>query len=86
MSNNLERIRSLMALATGDEKHDPSAHSTLDVLSVLYERVLRFDPSDPSSEDRDRFLLSKGHGPLALYAILASEGFFPIDELRRFLS
>ena len=35
MSNDLERIRSLMALATGDEKHDPSAHSTLDVLSVL---------------------------------------------------
>ncbi len=86
MGNGIERIRSLMALATGDEKHDPSAHSTTDVLWVLYDRVLRFDPSDPSSEDRDRFLLSKGHGPLALYAILANEGFFPVDELRRFLS
>jgi transketolase len=86
MGDGLERIRSLMALATGDEKHDPSAHSTLDVLWVLYDRVLRIDPADPSSEDRDRFLLSKGHGPLALYAILADRGFFPVDELRRFLS
>ena len=56
MSNDLERIRSLMALATGDEKHDPSAHSTLDGLWVLYERVLRIAPSDPSSDDRDSFL------------------------------
>ena len=73
-----------MARATGDEKHDPSAHSTLDILWVLYDRVLRFDPADPRSEARDRFLMSKGHGPLALFAILADKGFFPTDELARF--
>ena len=78
------RIEALMALATGDEKHDPSAHSTLDILWVLYDRVLRFDPRDPRREDRDRFLMSKGHGPVALFAILADKGFFPADELTRF--
>jgi transketolase len=78
------RILELMARATGDEKHDPSAHSTLDILWVLYDRVLRFDPADPRSEARDRFLMSKGHGPLALYAVLADKGFFPSDELARF--
>jgi transketolase len=74
-----------MKLASGDEKHDPSAHSTLDVLWVLYDRILRYDPAHPRSEDRDRFILSKGHGPLALYTILAQKGFFPVSELERFL-
>lgn len=78
------RVEQLMALATGDEKHDPSAHSTLDILWVLYDRVLRYDPRDPRAEARDRFLMSKGHGPLALFAILAEKGFFPADELKRF--
>jgi transketolase len=74
----------LMALQTGDEKHEPSASSTLDVLQVLYDRVLRFDPENPSWEGRDRFLLSKGHGPMAFYAVLAAKGFFPREELARF--
>ena len=80
------RIDQLMDLASGDEKHDPSTRSTLDVLWVLYDRVLRYDTTNPRSEDRDRFLMSKGHGPLALYAILAEKGFFGIDELTRFLT
>lgn len=62
---------------TGDEKHKPSAESTLDVLWVLYDRVLRVDPARPDAPDRDRFLLSKGHGPQAYYAVLAAKGFFP---------
>jgi transketolase len=80
-----EQLANLMALASGDEKHDPSAHSTLEVLWVLYDRILHYDPSNPQSEDRDRFIMSKGHGPLALYAILASKGFFPASELKTFL-
>ena len=80
------RIDQLMDLASGDEKHDPSTRSTLDVLWVLYDRVLRYDTTNPRSEDRDRFLMSKGHGPLALYAILADKGFFGVDELTRFLT
>lgn len=79
------QLASLMNLTSGDKKHDPSAHSTLGVLSVLYDRVLRYDAANPRSEDRDRFIVSKGHGPLALYAILALKGFFPVSELTKFL-
>lgn len=80
----LDEVKQLMCMAVGDEKHDVSAHSTLDILWVLYDRVLRYIPGQPGAEERDRFLLSKGHGPLALYAILASKGFFPVTELERF--
>ncbi|MGC9669362.1 transketolase [Planosporangium sp. 12N6] len=66
---------------TGDEKHAPASLSTLDVLWVLYDRVLRVDPARPDAPDRDRFLLSKGHGPAAYYAVLATKGFFPADWL-----
>ncbi|BCY15526.1 thiamine pyrophosphate-dependent enzyme [Actinoplanes sp. L3-i22] len=68
---------------TGDEKHAPSAYSTLDVLRVLYERVLRITPATADEPDRDRFLLSKGHGPAAYYAVLADRGFIPADWLDR---
>jgi transketolase len=74
----------LMTLMTGDEKHGPSATSTLDVLWVLYDRVLRVDPHRPDDPDRDRFLLSKGHGPMAYYAVLAAKGFLTSDDLRSF--
>jgi transketolase len=69
-------LRRLMSLMTGDEKHSFSATSTLDVLWVLYDRVLRIDPARPDDDARDRFLLSKGHGPMAYYAVLAAKGFF----------
>jgi transketolase len=70
--NDLHRLMSLM---TGDEKHGPAATSTLDVLWVLYDRVLNVDPRNPEAPERDRFLLSKGHGPMAYYAVLAARGF-----------
>ena len=85
MAVDRQGLADLMALASGDEKHDPSAYSTLEVLWVLYDRVLRYDASNPNSEARDRFILSKGHGPLALYAILALKGFFPGSELGKFM-
>jgi len=62
---------------TGDEKHTPSATSTLDVLWVLYDRILHVTPSTVDAPDRDRFLLSKGHGPAAYYAVLAAKGYLP---------
>jgi transketolase len=68
-------LEALMALMTGDEKHGPAATSTLDVLWVLYDRVLQVDPRHPDAVGRDRFLLSKGHGPVAYYAVLAAKGF-----------
>src|SRR4249919_549759 len=67
----------LLARLDGDEKHEPSAFSTFSALHVLYDRVLHVDPADPAAPDRDRFLLSKGHGPQAYYATLAARGFFP---------
>jgi transketolase len=66
---------------TGDEKHAPSAFSTLDVLWVIYDRVLDVSPSRVDDPDRDRFLLSKGHGPAAYYAVLAAKGFIPDEWL-----
>src|SRR5687768_14825583 len=74
----------LMALMTGDEKHGPAATSTLDALWVLYDRVLRVTPATADTPDRDRFLLSKGHGPMAYYAVLAAKGFFPQEWLPGF--
>ena len=74
----------LFALMTGDEKHSFAAESTVDVLWVLYDRVLRVDASRPADPQRDRFLLSKGHGPMAYYAVLAAKGFIDIDQLSTF--
>lgn len=76
-----DELRRLMALMTGDEKHDAAATSTLDVLHVLYDRVLHVDPTQPEDPLRDRFLLSKGHGPMAFYAVLAAHGFLDPSEL-----
>ena len=74
----------LLTLQTGDEKHDSSAYSTLDVLWVLYDRILDVDPSRLDDPERDRFLLSKGHGPTAYYAVLAAKGFIPVESLASF--
>ncbi|SFE05153.1 transketolase [Actinacidiphila alni] len=70
-------LRQLMSRMTGDEKHGPASTSTLDVLWVLYDRVLRVAPDRVDDPARDRFLLSKGHGPMAYYAVLAAKGFVP---------
>src|ERR1700722_1132953 len=78
---DLPRLINLMA---GDEKHDRAASSTLDVLWVLYDRVLRVSPQTADTPDRDRFLLSKGHGPMAYYAVLAAKGFLDLDWLPGF--
>jgi transketolase len=77
-------LNPLMSLMSGDEKHDPAATSTLDVLWVLYDRVLRVSPDTADDPERDRFLLSKGHGPMAYYAVLAAKGFVPREWLPGF--
>lgn len=73
---------SILRSIRGDEKHLPAATSCADVLWVLYDRVLRVTPA--MDDDRDRFYLSKGHGPMAYYAILAAKDFFDPAELRTF--
>src|ERR687888_1231542 len=81
IAHRVAPVAPLLTRITGDEKHAPSAHSTLDVLCVLYDRVLRVSPETVDDPDRDRFLLSKGHGPAAYYAVLAAKGFIPEDWL-----
>jgi transketolase len=73
----------LIARARGDQKHEASSYSTLEAIDVLYD-VMRFDPKRPDWDGRDRFILSKGHGPLAFYAVLVKHGFVAADELDRF--
>lgn len=73
-------LAGFMSMMTGDEKHSDAATSTLDVLWTLYDRILAVDATDPTATDRDRFYLSKGHGPMAYYAVLTAKGFLrPMD-------
>lgn len=71
-------------LAAGDRGHVASAFSVVEILRVLYDSILRYNAKDPRWMQRDRCILSKGHGCLALYAILAGKGFFPEEELKKF--
>ena len=84
MTMTYAELPGLMTQLTGDEKHDASATSTLDVLWVLYDAVLRVSPDTIDDPGRDRFLLSKGHGPAAYYAVLAAKGFIPQQWLAGF--
>jgi len=61
--------------------HPSSALSAIDIITALYFHHMRHNPKDPGWEDRDRFVLSKGHGCPALYAVLAEAGYFPKAEL-----
>lgn len=85
-SLNYDDLPALMSRMTGAEKHSTAATSTLDVIWTLYDRVLRVDRSRPDDPHRDRFLLSKGHGPMAYYAVLAAKGFFPATWLDEWAS
>lgn len=61
--------------------HIASALSIVDILAVLYGRIMTFDSQQPQWEERDRFILSKGHACVAVYAILAEMGFIPHTDL-----
>lgn len=64
--------------------HSGSALSAVDILTVLYFKILHLDPSNALLKTRDRFILSKGHACMALYATLAQRGFFPDSFLDKF--
>lgn len=64
--------------------HTPASLSIAEILAVLYHAVLRIDPERPDDPARDRFILSKGHAALALYAVLAQRGYFTSDQLATF--
>lgn len=65
----------------GRSGHLGSMLSMADLLAVLYEGILKVDPKNPKWDERDRFILSKGHGGAAVYATLAEKSFFPIEWL-----
>ena len=62
--------------------HPGGSLSIADILTYLYFEDMNVDPADPHKADRDRLVLSKGHAAPALYSVLASRGFFPVEELK----
>lgn len=81
VSVTFEETRQLAQRTVSDVRHPTIDIYTLDAIWVLYDRVLRVDPQRLADPARDRFLLSKGHGPSAFYAVLAAKGFFPVEWL-----
>lgn len=75
------RRESLRMVHRAKASHIGGALSMADLLAVLYARVLRVNPEKPNWKNRDRFILSKGHGTAAVYAVLAECGFFPKEWL-----
>jgi transketolase len=82
---NWVRHQILEMIVSANKGHIGGALSCTDILVALYyDGILRFDPSNPNWSKRDRFILSKGHSCVALYAVLADLGFFSISELSSF--
>ncbi|SBT52916.1 transketolase [Micromonospora narathiwatensis] len=74
-------LRALLDRVRAGREFSANVYSTLDVLQVLYDRVLRITPATVDDPDRDRFLLSKGHAVAGYYALLAAKGFVPVEWL-----
>src|SRR3990167_2620930 len=72
----------ITALEGGKRGHVGSSMSLIEIMRVLYDSILKYKPQDPKWIDRDRCILSKGHGCLALFALLADKKFFSIDTLK----
>ena len=71
-------------LAGGGRGHIGSSMSLIEIMRVLYDDILHYRPTEPDWPDRDRMILSKGHGCLALYVVLADRGFIPLETLDTF--
>ncbi|MBF0098488.1 MAG: transketolase [Magnetococcales bacterium] len=78
---NTMRVLALQMVTRAKASHIGSALSIMDMVAVLYAEILSVDPGNPHWSDRDRFILSKGHACVAVYAALAAQGFFPLPEL-----
>lgn len=76
------RLLAVEAVHTASSGHPGGSMSCLDALTTLYFNELNIDPKNPKWEDRDRFVLSKGHCAPALYSVLALRGFFPKEDLK----
>jgi len=78
------RLHVLAMTYRARSSHVGTSFSMADILASLYDGVLRVRPSDPDWPDRDRLILSKGHGAAGLYAVLAERGFFSVELLAHF--
>ncbi len=86
MKNNLNRLKRAIVNASfhAGEGHLGSDFSILDILWVLYDKVLSVNPTYPDDPKRDRFFLSKGQASLALYSVLSEKGFFSAELLKKY--
>ena len=78
------RLGILEEVFSASSGHPGGSLSIADILSYLFFKEMRIDPKNPEWEDRDRFVLSKGHTAPALYATLANRGYFDVSELKGF--
>lgn len=78
------RIDSVKMTNAARSGHVGSMLSMADIVAVLYEKILNVDPKNPKMEDRDRFILSKGHAAAGVYSALAQKGFIPAEWLDRY--
>lgn len=81
---NKVRKNALTAVYSAVSGHPGGSLSIADVLTLLYFEVMNIDPKNPKMENRDRFVLSKGHTAPALYGTLAERGFFPVEDIPTF--
>lgn len=83
LKQNANEIRKGIVASVHSAKagHPGGSLSSADILTYLYFEEMNVDPKDPDNEDRDRFVLSKGHAAPALYATLAQKGYFPKEDL-----
>ncbi len=75
------RLRLIEAVHSAKCGHPGGALSSADIITYLYFQEMNIDPKNPDKDDRDRFVLSKGHSAPALYAALAYRGYFPVEDL-----
>jgi len=84
LTNKDLRRKIVDMVVTGGDGHIPSAFSIIDIVTLLYKKILKFDAKNPEWLDRDYFILSKGHGCLALYVNLHRHGFITDDDIAMF--
>jgi len=84
MMNNDLRRTIIDVVYRGKDGHIPSAFSIVDIVALLYREYLKVDPHHPQDPSRDYFILSKGHGCVALYVVLAERGFLSQHDLDTF--
>jgi len=78
------RVQALQMVHQARASHIGSALSICDIVAVLYGQIMHVDPKQPKLNNRDRFILSKGHACVAVYAALAETGFFPREDLLQY--